>query len=121
MRTIRAATFTNHKIRLQQSNATAPYSQGGSNLSPAKSNCDSKTGCANYSTGNRHRPQIQRNRNNALGDELIVEAGCHRRICVSAVWNSVLSGLPVLLLHLALTTGLLLVGLAIYLKIRALS
>ena len=37
---------------MQQSNATAPYSQGGSDLSPAKSNCDSKTGCADYSTGN---------------------------------------------------------------------
>lgn len=33
-----------------------------------------------------------------------------------AAWNSLLIGFPVLLLHLALTAGLLLVGLAIYLK-----
>ena len=34
--------------------ATAAYAQqgAGGDLSPAKSNCDSKTGCANYSTGN---------------------------------------------------------------------
>jgi hypothetical protein len=34
--------------------ATAAYAQQGasSDLSPAKSNCDSKTGCANYATGN---------------------------------------------------------------------
>jgi putative membrane protein len=35
---------------------------------------------------------------------------------VSAAWNSVLIGLPVLLVHLALTTGLLLAGLAFYLR-----
>jgi putative membrane protein len=35
---------------------------------------------------------------------------------VHAAWNSLLIGFPVLLLHLALTAGLLLVGLAIYLK-----
>lgn len=35
---------------------------------------------------------------------------------MSAAWNSVLSGLPVLLLHLTLATGLLLAGLGVYLK-----
>lgn len=35
------------------SNSNSPYNQTGTN--PAQSNCDSKTGCANYSTGNRTR------------------------------------------------------------------
>jgi putative membrane protein len=35
---------------------------------------------------------------------------------VSAAWHSVIIGLPVLLVHLALTTGLLLAGLAVYLR-----
>jgi len=35
---------------------------------------------------------------------------------VNAAWHSVLVGLPVLLVHLALTTGLLLAGLALYLR-----
>lgn len=35
---------------------------------------------------------------------------------MSAAWNSVLIGLPVLLVHLALTTGLLLAGLGFYLR-----
>ena len=30
-------------------NSNSPYNQSGTN--PAQSNCDSKTGCANYSTG----------------------------------------------------------------------
>ena len=30
-------------------NSSSPYDQDGAN--PAKSNCDSRTGCANYSTG----------------------------------------------------------------------
>ncbi|HWE75394.1 MAG TPA: hypothetical protein VG328_19700 [Stellaceae bacterium] len=34
-------------------NSNAPYDQGGTN--PAQSNCDSKTGCASYATGNRTR------------------------------------------------------------------
>jgi putative membrane protein len=33
---------------------------------------------------------------------------------VSAAWNSVLSGLPVLIVHLALTTGIFIAGLALY-------
>jgi hypothetical protein len=32
-------------------NSNSPYDQGGAN--PAQSNCDSKTGCANYPTGDR--------------------------------------------------------------------
>jgi putative membrane protein len=32
-----------------------------------------------------------------------------------AAWNSVLAGLPVLIIHLAVTTGMFVVGLAIYL------
>jgi putative membrane protein len=35
---------------------------------------------------------------------------------VNAAWQSVLVGLPVLLVHLALTTGLLLAGLGLYLR-----
>lgn len=31
--------------------SNSPYDQGGAN--PAQSNCDSKTGCANYPTGDR--------------------------------------------------------------------
>jgi putative membrane protein len=34
-----------------------------------------------------------------------------------AAWNSFLSGFPVLLVHLALTTGLLLLGIGIFLKL----
>ncbi|HEY1503105.1 MAG TPA: hypothetical protein VGF92_02330 [Stellaceae bacterium] len=34
-------------------NSNSPYDQGGAN--PAQSNCDSKTGCASYSTGDRTR------------------------------------------------------------------
>jgi len=34
-------------------NSNSPYNQSGTN--PAQSNCDSKTGCANYSTGDRSR------------------------------------------------------------------
>ena len=34
-------------------NSNSPYNDSGAN--PAKSNCDSKTGCANYSTGDRTR------------------------------------------------------------------
>ncbi|HEY1506454.1 MAG TPA: hypothetical protein VGF92_19270 [Stellaceae bacterium] len=43
--------------------AGAGYAQ--SDLSPAKSNCDSKTGCANYSTGNvtSKNPMQQTNSN----------------------------------------------------------
>jgi hypothetical protein len=39
--------------------------QPGMDLSPAKSNCDSKTGCANYSTGNvtSQNPMQQPNSN----------------------------------------------------------
>jgi hypothetical protein len=33
--------------------SNSPYDQSGTN--PAKSNCDSKTGCASYSTGDRSR------------------------------------------------------------------
>ena len=33
--------------------SSSPYDQPGTN--PAQSNCDSKTGCANYATGNRTR------------------------------------------------------------------
>ena len=32
-------------------NSNSPYDQSGTN--PAQSNCDSRTGCANYSTGDR--------------------------------------------------------------------
>lgn len=32
-------------------NSNSPYNQTGTN--PAQSNCDSKTGCASYATGNR--------------------------------------------------------------------
>ena len=32
-----------------------------------------------------------------------------------AAWNSVLAGLPVLIIHLAVTTGIFIVGLAVYL------
>ncbi|HEY1505668.1 MAG TPA: DUF350 domain-containing protein [Stellaceae bacterium] len=35
---------------------------------------------------------------------------------MNAAWNSVLIGFPVLLIHLALTTGLLLAGLGLYLR-----
>jgi len=34
-------------------NSNSPYDQPGTN--PAQSNCNSKTGCANYSTGDRTR------------------------------------------------------------------
>jgi hypothetical protein len=34
-------------------NSNSPYDQSGTN--PAQSNCDSKTGCASYSTGDRSR------------------------------------------------------------------
>ncbi len=34
-------------------NSNSPYDQSGTN--PAQSNCDSKTGCANYATGDRSR------------------------------------------------------------------
>ena len=39
--------------------------QSGMDLSPAKSNCDTKTGCANYSTGNvtNQNPMQQTNSN----------------------------------------------------------
>ena len=33
--------------------SNSPYDQGGAN--PAQSNCDSRTGCANYPTGDRSR------------------------------------------------------------------
>jgi hypothetical protein len=36
---------------MQQTNSNSPYDQGGTN--PAQSNCDSKTGCASYSTGDQ--------------------------------------------------------------------
>jgi len=32
-------------------NSNSPYNQSGTN--PAQSNCDSKTGCASYSTGDQ--------------------------------------------------------------------
>ena len=35
---------------------------------------------------------------------------------MNAAWHSVLVGLPVLLIHLALTTGLLLAGLGLYMR-----
>jgi len=36
---------------LMSAGAVQAQQQAGSDLSPAKSNCDSKTGCANYATG----------------------------------------------------------------------
>jgi len=39
-------------------NSNSPYDQGGAN--PAQSNCDSKTGCASYSTGDRSRARPAR-------------------------------------------------------------
>jgi len=48
--------------------ATGAYAQQGSggDLSPAKSNCNSSTGCANYSTGNPTRDNpTQQNMNPA--------------------------------------------------------
>jgi putative membrane protein len=35
---------------------------------------------------------------------------------VNSAWNSVLAGLPILLVHLALTTGILIGGVALYIK-----
>ena len=56
-------------------NSNSPYDQSGAN--PAKSNCDSKTGCANYSTGNqtkanplRHNARDSRAEENRITAEL---------------------------------------------------
>jgi hypothetical protein len=44
--------------------------QSGGDLSPAKSNCDSKTGCANYSTGNvTNQNPMQTNNSNSPYDK----------------------------------------------------
>ena len=48
--------------------AGASYAQ--SDLSPAKSNCDSKTGCANYSTGDQTtKNPLQTSNSNAPYDQ----------------------------------------------------
>jgi hypothetical protein len=44
-------------------NSNSPYDQGGTN--PAKSNCDSKTGCASYATGDRSHANPTRNNSRA--------------------------------------------------------
>jgi hypothetical protein len=38
--------------------SNSPYDQGGTN--PAQSNCDSKTGCASYATGQRTKARPAR-------------------------------------------------------------
>ena len=45
----------------------SPYDQPGFN--PAQSNCDSKTGCANYSTGNRTHANPARNNTRASREQ----------------------------------------------------
>jgi putative membrane protein len=38
-------------------------------------------------------------------------------VAVNSAWNSVLAGLPILLVHLALTTGILIGGITLYVKL----
>ena len=45
----------------------SPYDTPGFN--PAQSNCDSKTGCANYSTGNRTHANPARNNSRASREQ----------------------------------------------------
>jgi hypothetical protein len=48
-------------------NSNSPYDQPGFN--PAQSNCDSKTGCANYSTGDKTKTNPARSRSHSSREQ----------------------------------------------------